>query len=247
MSKVQYVRAGACVQGQSLSNKLSKCALEFSDCPTGTKFWSSHQVADALGSPAAACLRADATNKLLSTRCASPSLRETTTGACLVEDFQAVDIYHCVIGREGCASGDEYLAPDMTISQGGVMCRLCGLDASMDDDLSDVTDVTLWGRFRDAPEDEKLEAVGIVGIVLGSVIGCLLLLCLQCLLRSWRKHRKRKNELPGGSKEAPVRIVTNENDESGSSSSNNHNINSNNQPGWNDDTAAMEDEENKIV
>eukprot|EP00977_Amphora_coffeiformis_P026092 scaffold24048_cov194-Amphora_coffeaeformis.AAC.3 len=243
MSKVQYVRAGACVQGQSLSNQLTECALEFSDCPTGTTFWSSHQVADALGSPAAACLKADATKQLLAVRCASAPDATTTTGACLVEDFQAIDIYHCAVSREGCAPGDEYLASSLTSSRGDITCQLCGLDASMDADLSDVTDVTLLDRFRGASEDQKLEAVGIAGIVLGLVIGCGLLLSLQRLCRSCCGGRRKKcnDEIIGVSK-ASARTMADGMDESS-----NNNNNNNKQPVWADTTAATEEEENKIV
>ena len=240
MSTIQYVRAGACVQGQSLSNQLANCALEFSDCPSGTTFWSAHQVADALGAPAATCLTAAATNQLLVARCGTSSsgAAVSTVGACLVEDFQAVDIYHCAVSKEGCASGDEYLNAGLTATRGDVTCYLCGLDSSMDADLSDVTDVTLLDRFRDASEDEKLEAVAIAGIVLGLVVGCGLLLILQRLCRSCCGGRKQKNGTSSMDKASSVHT-----DAMAEASESNNNGN-NNQPAW---TNTAEDEESKII
>lgn len=188
-NNVQYVRAGACTVGTSVNTRLLRCAVERTDCPVGSTFWSSSQLTHALASDAAACLQAAQTNQVLSSRCGNGS-SSTTTGSCLVENFSAEDVYQCVVSKDGCASGDLYLSPAETKSSGGVTCNLCGLDPSKDFDLSDVTsDKNILSQFLGDDSSRQLEAVGIAGIVLGFLAGCGLLICVQRMCCKGRRRQ----------------------------------------------------------
>lgn len=193
MSNVQYVRAGACTAGSAINTRLVKCAVEMTDCPAGSNFWSSSQLTKALQSEAATCLQAAQTNQVLSGQCSTVST--TTTGSCLVENFEAEDVYQCAVSKDACASGDLYLSASQTTASGGVTCKLCGLPASMDYDLRDVTSdkSILDSLFGTDDSSKQLEAVGIAGIVLGFVAGCALLICFQRMC--CRRNRNAKNNM----------------------------------------------------
>lgn len=186
MSQQQYVRAGACTAGPSKNTRLVRCALEISDCPNGTHFWSANELTTALGAEAAVCLQAAETTKVTAGMCGGGGSSSTVVGSCLVEDLQARDVYQCVLNAQGCASGHEYKTAAQTAAGGDVTCNLCGLDSSMDYDLSDVTanQNVLQSLLGGSDDDTRqLEAVGIAGIVVGLIAGCCLLLCFQRLRR----------------------------------------------------------------
>ena len=182
MSNIQYVRAGACTQGKAKNTRLVQCALEVDDCPSETTFWPASELAKALGVEAAICLQAEATNRALNAECNNGSTSASaTTGSCLVEEFNAQDAYYCAVSQGGCASGDIYLSASETVADAYTTCRLCGLTSSMDYDLSTGTGGNFISNIVGDDSTKQLEAVGIVGIVAGVLLGFGILLCLQRL------------------------------------------------------------------
>lgn len=230
MSQTQYVRAGACVIGEEAS--LSKCALEAGDCPDGSTFLSAREVADdaRTDAPAAECLKNDAVVQLLGVRCSDDHADTIKTGACFVgndPDEDQDDVYQCAVSQDGCAAEDTYFNVGLVAQQGGVTCKLCLLPSSEEDDLSDVT-FPYWDRLDDG---KKLEAVGVAGIVIGVLVGCGLLICMQRMCRRCcGGGRSRKDETFGK-------------DSARTDAGENHNS-----PAWADTTTATAaEEENKVV
>ena len=141
----QYVRAGACTENPSMVSALVTCALDMSACSETATFWSAHQLAQApAGTPAAVCLQAESTNTLLTTQCGSldPTGPPPSTGACFV-DYDSV--YQCAVNEDGCASDATYIESAVLMAQANIVCQLCGLDSSMDGDLSDLLPPTSGG------------------------------------------------------------------------------------------------------
>ena len=139
-SVTQFVRAGACTQGQFATAHFLECALQASDCTAGATFWASQELAQALVDnaggtfdvPAAKCLTADETNALLTTEQCNAN---TNLGACLVGE----SIYQCAVSEAGCGSDATYVPSASVLANTDIMCQICGLDASMDGDYSDLT------------------------------------------------------------------------------------------------------------
>lgn len=135
----QYVRAGACTQGQFINAPFVQCVLDGTSCPTGSTFWSSQQLAQALVDPqnagfdiaSADCLNADGTNALLADTCPDTSAF-TQAGACLVNG----NIYQCVTSPEGCADDATFVPSATVLANANIMCQICGLD---NDDFTALT------------------------------------------------------------------------------------------------------------
>ena len=115
----------------------------------------------------------------------------------MVEEFNAKTAYQCAISKNGCAAGDLYLDATETTMDGGVTCRLCGLVPAVEDDYSDLTGkpqiLKQMERVGLDDSTKQLEAVAIVGIVVGIVGGCMLLACLLMLRSCCCGSRRRKS------------------------------------------------------